>query len=475
MSSFTDKIKNIFDIQGGFIKNSETFDSYIIQFCIKSSPKLSKHQIEEVLDLIKDSFVLVVGSFTLSNRSSDEETEYFFDNIIDNSENEVGREIIIKIDIKKNSTNNILNIYNYKIFTSFIKERRIKIILEWLSKFTDGIGINILYDNVPPIKTNFIHLQNNLTNTALVKNKRAPIKEYCHFGNIDSFPFDPDCFHLENYNNEDKFHKFLKKLASIYLIVSLFDITTIKDKELYYKLLGQRHCSGTISFNELNFSNYYDVYYKIYKWVYNKDSSNIADRIGLARNVISIHLHDNSLKIDDSTMEALLSNYNLYLKNNLSTYLNLRNNILTELNIILQRTNEVSKQFIENFKKNMNSILYFFITVFVIRFISKPDGKVITSEAMILSLGFIMISFFYLCYSNRVFRCDKKYLEEKYKNIEVRYSDLFLKEDIKKILNNDHEFKNELEHLKKVHSRYQFLWISINILLIITVVVAYIF
>ena len=68
----------------------------------------------------------------------------------------------------------------------------------------------------------------------------------------------------------------------------------------------------------------YDEFYKIYRWIF--QDSNEYDKIELTRHVISIHCkYSDILNIDEKTFLSIKSNYNIYLKENVDKYIELKN------------------------------------------------------------------------------------------------------------------------------------------------------
>jgi len=62
---------------------------------------------------------------------------------------------------------------------------------------------------------------------------------------------------------------------------------------------------------------------EIFDWVYT--DGNYTDKIGLARNLISIHLkNDNLLTLDEGTIHSLESGYDIYLKDNVKQYIEIK-------------------------------------------------------------------------------------------------------------------------------------------------------
>ncbi|WP_225395136.1 hypothetical protein, partial [Escherichia coli] len=107
-------------------------------------------------------------------------------------------------------------------------------------------------------------------------------------------------------------------LLTTFLIVYLADTSEISvesdSNDLYidYKFKGYRLISEVIAIKDMS-NNSTSELFDIYKWVYN--SGNFIDKIGLARNIISIHMVDKSMtSINHGTLKSIESGYDIYLK-----------------------------------------------------------------------------------------------------------------------------------------------------------------
>ena len=140
----------------------------------------------------------------------------------------------------------------------------------------------------------------------------------CHFINDSQYKFNPDDFFLSPSGSclSDIKNTF-DSLLTTFLIVYLADTSEISvesdSNDLYidYKIKGYRLISEVIAIKDKSYNSTSELF-DIYKWVYN--SGNFIDKIGLARNIISIHMVDKSMtSINHGTLKSIESGYDIYL------------------------------------------------------------------------------------------------------------------------------------------------------------------
>lgn len=131
--------------------------------------------------------------------------------------------------------------------------------------------------------------------------------------------------------------------------------------------------------------------YEIFAWSYEGGSA--ADKLGLVRNVVSLHLDASGQpQFDDFVIDAIHSNYQIYLKGNIQTYLEVKNKLADLLLESVERTSRLADDVFESFKNNVFVIATFLLTVVVI------NGLKDTSVATIFSGPyFFLVCFLAVC------------------------------------------------------------------------------
>lgn len=142
----------------------------------------------------------------------------------------------------------------------------------------------------------------------------------------------------------------------------------------------------------------FEKYYKIFIWIYlDNHSSNISDKIGLSRNVISLHTNDNNiLNVSGDIYTSVKSNFDIYLKENVQRYLEVKNQVSNFMYDMSLKAESYSNSFADIFKTNILIFLSYFLSMVVVTAIDK--GKFINMfsiEVTTVTLIILTISFFY--------------------------------------------------------------------------------
>lgn len=472
-----DAIHEVFTPQGDE-ELRETFSSFSLTYNI-SKYTLSKLNIVNINNLVelvslKDTFYLWIKCEIFPNTlllKRELSVENFIHEILDNIEN-VDNEIIqFKIEINKFESNTI-SIYD---FNSFVKHWETSSIIDILNflvkkifqynnilfKFLDGTD-DVFYSSRLSFGKNPLSPSSNPLD-------RQKIHEYCHFGNAEAFPSEPnDFFLLKRPNVENPIIQKLDILAQLFCIIGIYDITSISDEQLFYKLNGYKCHSGTLTISDLDKSSL-NCYLEIFNWIYSSEG-NISDKIGLARNILSIYLKRDSLYIPHAVCDSIQSGYKTYLQENLNKYIDIRGKITEELTWISQKSGELAEAYLGNYQKMIFAFLTFFLTVFILQIVQTDrGGNIFSSEISTICYAFLIIAIIVMLFSLIDLNRGKRRLSHKYTNLKKRYEDLLIPRDIENILRNDEEFKYEMNFIKKRREQYTWMWIISIIVLFITV------
>jgi hypothetical protein len=384
--------------------------------------------------------------------------------------------IQLKITVHKKEQIGKLNIYDSKSFWSFFLSQELPSQLGILNKLLQkgDLAITCL-DGVVTFSTSNI-LCSNVANidsmpaTSTNKEKRIEsIASICHYANISEFKLLPEEFRMLKKSEDSNVNKYFDRLSLLHCMISLFDITSIQGQTINYKLNGFKSYSGSFVFNDLQSSSLSD-YYKIYEWTY--EGGNLSDKVGLSRNIISIHTSEDKIfNLSGSPYHSIRSGYEIYLKQNIKQYIEIRNKINDQLGDFSKKANTIVDEFAKSFKTSVFTFISFFISVFVLRVLSTGNFKnVLPLEAAIICIGFLVISVIFLYYSKWELREQKDRFEKGYSNLKVRYRDLLVEGDINKILNNDKDHLEDLSFVAQKEKIYTALWgwvLGVSLILIV--------
>lgn len=384
--------------------------------------------------------------------------------------------INFKLSIVKNSTLDVLSVYDFQSFCSFWKSLTLEIILDHFSNFlkpTKRIKFLNVFDSENEFYTEniiFTHqaqfLPQQNSNIEISK-----IRSNCHFENFERFPFTSYYFRLlKRPTSENPITKSLDKLSFIFCITGLFDITSINSSTLYSKLNGYKSLEFTDNMNDIDISSNAE-YQNIYDWVHS-EQSHVTDKIGLSRNIISIYLRDKSYSITDSVFTSIKSGFKTYLQQNINRYIDIRNKIGDQVSSISEKANDLAEKYLTNYQKSNFAFISFFISIFLLKVLSTSKFEnIFTKDTTILFFALLGISIVYFIFSLITFNQDKKRLNTTYFKLKSRHEDLLDKEDINNILRRDEEFNDDMIFLKKRRNSYSLLWV-LTILIFISAILS---
>lgn len=300
----------------------------------------------------------------------------------------------------------------------------------------------------------------------------AKIKNLCHCPTVDKYSFVPEDFY-PIVKNGSPLDDIFSRMSILYSAVFLFDIFNIEGNGIEYKLNGYRTIRQEINYSDIDLSSC-EIYFQIYSWVY--DGGNVVDKIGLARNILSLNFNKETLKLSETTFEAIKSSYKIYQKENIKQYIEIRNKISDQLIELRNKADKIVESFVGDYKKSFLAIVSFFASVVVIRVVSKGDfAGGFTIEVTLLSISFLLIFLVIMFFARWEINKQIGRYTEFYKNLKDRYRDLLDENDINRILNNDKDFIDNKQFIERRRKNYTVLWIvSLVILFVATVILFFI-
>lgn len=380
----------------------------------------------------------------------------------------------LKFEIHKANINNEISIYSLTLIENTLLKYELITLLNFFKKSHRCKDCSVIFRclnddiNICSRTFYFTNLSTPITTTPILQREREDrinkLKSVAH--NNTNFTFIPEDFHL--IDSDEIHHNLISIFNRLELLISMtfiFDLIEL-NKPIGYKLNGYKSLSGTFEFNNLNHTNG-SSYYNIYAWIYNE--GNLVDKIGLARNIISLNINKCDLQIAERTFESIKSSYRIYQKQNIKQYIEIRNKISDQLFDIYNKADKITDNFIDSFKKSIFTAVSFFISVVAIRVISKGDfiGG-FSFEVTIISIALLIISLFVLIYNKWEITEQIERYKQFYNNLKERYTDLLDSSDIDRILNKDKDFLDSISFIERKKKFYTIIWISsISILLII--------
>ncbi len=381
------------------------------------------------------------------------------------SQKEGGELIKITIDINKKKVNEFLSLYSIDLFCAYLGELNLQQTLSIFSSTLTATS-NLVFkcfgiaDAIETSSISFIPFaEENYTARQIIDRAERIATIYSSIHSSSSFKplLLPEEFIIITSSQEPtKLATVFSQCAFALLILSLFDLIQIDDDEISYKLNGYKTIEG--KYVSGNATDSYAELISIYNWVYN--SGNLVDKLGLARNILSLHLEDtNKLTIKGNPYQSILSSYQVYQKQNIKQYIEVRNKISDQLIDFNKRATTIVDTFANGYQKSALTLVTFFSTLIAIRFLTASNLSLTFSlNAFIIACVFLLVSLIYLIILRRETKEQKNRFERSYINMKSRYTDLLTSGDIQKILNNDIEHLDDEKFISDKLKWYTAIW-----------------
>lgn len=377
-----------------------------------------------------------------------------------------GSSIQLKIKVEKTTnSNNEVSIYYFEDFTEYLTQLN----LEGSMYSFKGILADREY-----VKFNLINVTKDVcfgTNTfifysqgeSLIREdfQRKKIIEgrntIGNFNNASDYSFIPEDFNLISRSNNENFNQFFDKLCTLYSVIFVSDFSSISDNKVYVKLNGYKLIETDLPFHCLNVKEI-KTFYDIYRWIY--IGGNLSDKAGLARNIISIHakLINQLLIIPENTINSIKSGYDIYLKENVAQYIEVKNKVSEFLLDLALRTSDLVNSFANALRNNHFLFLTFFMSVFVFNTLSTGKLKdIFNKDITYLSYGLLLISFIYLLATIIQTNIETNRFKMQYNRLKKMYDDILNAQDINNIF-KDEDHKQDIKFIEQKSTVYSFVW-----------------
>lgn len=478
-------IIELFSSSFELISGKETCDAFIAEYQINVlNPSLPEIDIVDNIncrDQIAIHFFETDDSESISYLSSNPNSWSAFISELQMNNSPKGK---IKIHIEKRMQNNQLSIYNIDYFTEYINTLSLSQLMAILdNRFTTSLIFEVQDECYSEWSTSTIafiakNSKYDISGIGIInRNNRFNEARNLCYREVKRYKLLPEDLFFPQYDESNSLQCAFIKACMIYTFSFIFDYSIIKNDIYEYKLNGFRTLSGQIDVRQLPCveinTNSYKSIYEIYQWLYL--GGNNSDKINIARNIISLNINKDSLRIDSTALNSILSNYKIYEKENVKQYLQVRNK-LSELLIDLQeKISAIVDSFISDFKKNILTLVSFFISVVAIKVVSKGDfvGG-FTNEIIGLSFVFLLVSIGLLLYSRWELTQKIDLYNKHYRQIKDRYKDVLSTIELEGIFEEcdpqkDNTNTSFVLKQKKIYSWLWFLSILLLLLFLIAV------
>lgn len=483
MNNEVNSILSLFaDAEDFNIESYETWDKFECKSTItlKSIPQMK--DFISVLPHIsnRDSWRFIIESecgeaiFDISSKSGSLENKDIWDDL----EPYIDNQIDIIYTVSKHVSDNTLTVYEESLFTEHLRNSKLLVFLNAVNnRFKNVLNIEIWTENFSSFGSRTINFipkacQAQANNIEVRQARNNLQKNYCQSDDLN-FVILPEDFLMNSTSNDISL--LFRKACVVLSMLYVCDSTKIDD-DVEFHLCGYKTLRTKLSALKLNDLEIDDVYcekwYDIYNWAYSGGYT--LDRLSISRNIISLNCNANNIvSINESTFRSIKSNFKIFEQDNVRQYIKVRNEVSNMLISMQKEINTIVDGFTSDFKKNIIAVSTFFLTVIVVRVISKGDFTGgFTTPVMILSIIYLCISLGLLYYSRRELERKKNLFEKHYGQIKERYKILLSDEELKEMFEDSDPNKlqshaNYIEWQKDVYTK---IWLGSIVALTLFVV-----
>ena len=403
-------------------------------------------------------------SYTLAT-SEQEYNDYFVDL---HSEDD----IFVNIEINKNIVDNRLSIYHYSEFSNDIlsnSSQQLIAIFNSLLANLDYLIFDVFDEDVFWCTKTiaFIHDKNILfTPKEARKDRLEKSKTVSYNYSNPCVELLPDDFYITTDYNNNAFTAVFDCLTTILSLSYISSLSIINDNLIKGQINGHKNVPFEYACNSIKTNK---ELYRIYDWIYT--DGNPTDKSIIAHNIISLHCKFTEIiDTDEKTLLSIVSNYQLYLKENANQYLEVKNKVSEYICDIIAKVGSDVTELLSSFKTNLVAVFGFLFTVVLVNIVSEqPLSNIFTKDITAIVEFILMGSFFYflICLFETVYKYKKN--KDAYQELKNNYSDVFSDEEIAQFFDNDRLFNKSKKAVKTGLWIYSIIWCAFVVVAIIIV------
>lgn len=435
METFIEKIASVFNVISKNIEYTENVYVVKAKFSIKLKDIPSYDIIKDILNNVRDwdGYLIRYDELVFNKGNTKQKYEEICGS--DQFLNDV--KVVILINKEKNN-NDEISIYCLEKFFEYY-DAAIEKLQNDLNNLMNGVEklkFNVFSDECVCFKSENIYFSSSGTTTKkcnkIKENSRLKKLSNCKEinGNLNVNLL-PEDFFLDGQTIKiPNIEIIFDKITMLLLIKYLFEIEKISDGRIEFRINKYSFKKYAEDINELKLNN---SLYRIYKFVYNKNSS--VDSLIVARKILEEFFYNNQdiSKIDDDVYECICYNYSLYVNDKVKDYFKLKEH----LNMIISNTNEKNLEAIKNLRndafKSVFTLLTAGLSFLITNIISNGNfDKLLDKEYCIIYITIIIIVIFLLIFQYNNTKNTLKIIEKENLEMINSYKNIMISEKIKK-------------------------------------------
>lgn len=387
--------------------------------------------------------------------------------------------------VDKNKLNSILNVYEFSLLIDYLQNLSVTQFISVLEGSIESRLVLLIWDGASErFYTNSIAVLERgehipeLPGTVHLQKRTAECGKYCQWTSKIARLL-PDDLHIVKKEKDGTLSVLFDQMCLLLSSFFVADCSGLEKDLLKIRISGFKTLfseSEKVRVNDLSFDlKSAEQWFNIYDWCYT--GGYISDRLIIARNIISLNCRNfDALQLNPSTLDAIKSNFRIFEQDNVRQYIKVRNDVSEVLLDLQDKINSIVEGFAEDYKKNVIGLGTFFLTLVVVRTVADRQWSgAFSSQIVVLSFLFILISAVLLVYSRQTLEKKEKLYTKHYKQLRERYEPLLSKEEADKIFEDADPNKSDthLNYIQWQKNKYTKIWIYTLVFFSLFLVVAW--
>ena len=378
----------------------------------------------------------------------------------------------LKIIIDKEIVDDKFVIYNYQSFTDDLLDNSLSELMSVFSnllKDRESIVFHVLDESIFWCTKTMMFTGNPDTCFSESMKRISRIetcKQASFFQSTGNMELIPDDFDIINNIKDNPYASLFNKIRTILSLCYFSSSATIDRDSMKCIINGQRSISFNYSLSDI-YNN--KTLYDIYTWVFTE--GNYVDKAIIARNIISLHCkYCSILDIDSSIFISITSSYGIYLKENVSQYLDAKTKVSEFISEIGSKMTANAFELLNDFKRNILAIFSFLLTVILVNIVSEhPLENFLTREITMLLELILFGSLVYFVISLIQSYAAFKRIQKSYSSLKKNYEGVFSPDEIDDIFNNDNLYLDSEKLVKRNMKIFSAIWVIFIIIAFLTI------
>ena len=397
-----------------------------------------------------------------------------------------GEELTVKLQIDKDTNNGIMSVYDYQKFSDYLAGLNLVDFLNFFSEwFHQGtITFEVFDENQHEWSTGTSLFRSNKSQSqpsAYPAEKRQNIlklrEQLCHSEKTFDTIIPQDFIITQGEEANDELQKAFQRVSLIFLMMHLFDYSSLSTEDYRFKLCGYKTHAGIISTKSVKdikhcFGDNVDLY-NIFKWCYEYGQRD--EKISIARNVLSLNMSfendpDGEFSLEKDVYETVKSNYEFFERDHIRQYVELHAKLNETILSLEEKIIGCVNKYISEFKAGLFVIASFLISSFVLRFINKAES--LTPTILWISLIIIaiyVISFLYTSWETT--KAISNY-SDSFDSLKRRYRDILSHKEQIELFGNEevYEHGKGIAFAEQRVKNYKRAWLTTSGILVVGVI-----